>query len=100
MACRTLQRASYVAAHAIAAANTTAPHLATPGARQTHKVDTIAGIIQQVFGALAETQENNLPLVRFERGETPLRSIERGPRPRLSIEVGPLDIAWMERAQR
>ncbi|MDP9114711.1 MAG: hypothetical protein M3O20_13660 [Acidobacteriota bacterium] len=44
-----LERASYMAAHAILAANTSAPHLATPGARRTYTVDTIAEKIRSVF---------------------------------------------------
>jgi hypothetical protein len=44
-----LERASYMAAHAILSANTGAPHLATPGARRSHMIDTIAQTIQNVF---------------------------------------------------
>jgi len=44
-----LERAAYVAAHAILAANTGAPELACPGARRSHAVDTIADIIKGVF---------------------------------------------------
>jgi hypothetical protein len=38
-----------MAAHAILAANTSAPHLATPGARRTYTVDKIAEKIRSVF---------------------------------------------------
>ena len=49
MNAKQLERASYMAAHAILAANTSAPHLATPGARRTYTVDTIAEKIRSVF---------------------------------------------------
>ena len=44
-----LERAAYMAAHAILTANTSAPQLACPGARRSHAVDTIAGIIKGVL---------------------------------------------------
>jgi hypothetical protein len=44
-----LERAAYIAAHAILAANTGAPELACPGARRSHTVDTIADINIGVF---------------------------------------------------
>ncbi len=49
MNAKQLERASYMAAHAILAANTSAPHLATPGARRSYTVDTIAEKIKSVF---------------------------------------------------
>ncbi|MDP8988685.1 MAG: hypothetical protein M3N41_01220 [Acidobacteriota bacterium] len=49
MNAKQLERASYMAAHAILAANTSAPYLATPGARRTYTVDTIAEKIMSVF---------------------------------------------------
>ena len=49
MNAKQLERASYMAAHAILAANTSAPHLATPGARRTYTVDKIAENIRNVF---------------------------------------------------
>ncbi len=49
MNAKQLERASYMAAHAILAANTSAPHLATPGARRTYTVDIIAEKIRSVF---------------------------------------------------
>jgi hypothetical protein len=49
MNAKQLERASYMAAHAILSANTSAPHLATPGARRTYTVDTIAEKIRNVF---------------------------------------------------
>ncbi len=44
-----IERAAYIAANAISSANTTAPHLACPGAKQSHRIDTIANIIIGVF---------------------------------------------------
>jgi hypothetical protein len=44
-----IDRAAYIAAHAILAADTSAPDLACPGARRSHEVDAIAGIIKSVF---------------------------------------------------
>jgi len=38
-----------MAAHAILSANTSAPHLATPGARRSYTVDAIAEKIKNVF---------------------------------------------------
>jgi len=49
MNAKQLERASYMAAHAILAANTSAPHLAAPGARRSYTVDTIAEKIRNVF---------------------------------------------------
>lgn len=49
MNAKQLERASYMAAHAILSANTTAPYLATPGARRSYAVDTIAENIQRIF---------------------------------------------------
>ncbi len=44
-----IERAAYMAAHALLTANISAPELACPGARRSHAVDTIAGIIKNVF---------------------------------------------------
>jgi hypothetical protein len=44
------ERAAYVAAHAILAANLNAPELVCPGARHSYAVDTIANIIKDAFG--------------------------------------------------
>jgi len=49
MNAKQLERASYMAAHAILSANISAPYLATPGARRTYTVDTIAEKIRNVF---------------------------------------------------
>jgi hypothetical protein len=44
-----LERASYLAAHAILSADLSAPHLVTPGARRSYTVDAIADKIRSVF---------------------------------------------------
>jgi hypothetical protein len=49
MNAKQLERASYLAAHAILSANVSAPHLATPGARRSYTVDAIANKIRSVF---------------------------------------------------
>jgi hypothetical protein len=49
MNARDRERAAYIAAHRILSANLGAPELACPSARWTYAVDTVAGIIQEVF---------------------------------------------------
>jgi len=49
MNAKQLERASYMAAHAVLAANINAPHLASPGARRSYAVDTIAKKIRNIF---------------------------------------------------
>ncbi len=49
MNAKQLERASYLAAHAVLSANTSAPHLATPGARRSYTIDAIASQIRRVF---------------------------------------------------
>ena len=49
MNAKQLERASYLAAHAVLSANTSAPHLATPGARRSYAIDAIADKIRSVF---------------------------------------------------
>ena len=44
-----LERAAYIAAHAILAADVSAPELACPGARRSYTVDAIADIIRRTF---------------------------------------------------
>jgi len=44
-----IERAAYIAAHAIMAANLNAPELACPGARRTFAVDAIAELIKGIF---------------------------------------------------
>jgi hypothetical protein len=46
-----IERAAYMAAHAVLTANVSAPELACPGARRSYAVDTIADIIKRVFEA-------------------------------------------------
>jgi hypothetical protein len=64
-----LERAAYIAAHAILSANTTAPEKATPGARRTHAIDTIAQIIIETFGAHDAATEQHTTF-RTERTKT------------------------------
>jgi hypothetical protein len=63
MNAKQLERASYMAAHAILATNISAPHLATPGGRRSYIVDAIAEKIKGVFelhcSALDESTEWN-----------------------------------------
>jgi hypothetical protein len=49
MNAKQLERASYLAAHAVLSADVSAPHLATPGARRSYTVDAIANKIRSVF---------------------------------------------------
>jgi len=49
MNAKQLERASYLAAHAVLTADVSAPHLATPGARRSYTVDAIANTIRSVF---------------------------------------------------
>jgi hypothetical protein len=49
MNAKQLERASYLAAHAVLSADVSAPHLATPGARRSYTVDAIAAKIRSVF---------------------------------------------------
>jgi len=49
MHAKEIERAAYIAAHGILAANTGAPEMACPGARRSHAVDVIADIIREVF---------------------------------------------------
>ena len=49
MNAKQLERASYLAAHAVLSADVRAPHLVTPGARWYYAVDAIANRIRSVF---------------------------------------------------
>ncbi len=44
-----IERAAYIAAHAILTTNLNAPELACPGARRSFTVDAIAEVIKSVF---------------------------------------------------
>jgi hypothetical protein len=63
MNAKQLERASYMAAHAILAANTSAPHLATPGARRSYTVDKIAENIRSVFELHCSALDEAPPVV-------------------------------------
>jgi hypothetical protein len=54
---RHIERAAYLAAHAVLAANVSAPELACPGARRSHAVDTIANVIKSVFEVHSDREE-------------------------------------------
>src|SRR5579863_2435973 len=49
MNAKQLERASYLAAHAVLSADVSAPHLATPGGRRSYTIDTIANKIRNLF---------------------------------------------------
>ena len=49
MNAKEIERAAYLAAHGILAADTSASELACPGAQRSHTIDTIASIIQDAF---------------------------------------------------
>ncbi len=44
-----LERAAYIAAHRILMTDMSAPDLACPGARRSRAIDTIAGVIKEIF---------------------------------------------------
>jgi len=46
-----IERAAYIAAHAILTADLNAPELACPGARRSYTIDAIAEVIKGVFAA-------------------------------------------------
>ena len=49
MNAKQLERASYLAAHAVLSANISASHLGTPGARRSYMIDAIANKIRSIF---------------------------------------------------
>ena len=49
MNAKQLERASYLAAYAVLAADVSPTHLAAPGARRTYIIDSIANKIRSVF---------------------------------------------------
>jgi len=57
-----IERASYIAAHRVLAANTSAPELACAGARRSHAIDIIAGIIKDTFELLKTASEAEAPI--------------------------------------
>jgi len=70
MNAKQLERASYMAAHAVLSANISAPHLATPGAQRSYAVDTIAEKIRNVFdlncSALDEAADWRPPMQKLQ----------------------------------
>jgi hypothetical protein len=61
-----IERAAYIAAHAILAANLNSRELVCPGAKRSYAVDTIAGIIKGAFGVEGTDQ-----IPRQTRNHTP-----------------------------
>ena len=65
MNAKQLERASYLAAHAVLSADVSAPHLATPGGRRSYAIDFIANKIRSVFelhcSALDDSSEWRAP---------------------------------------
>jgi hypothetical protein len=49
MNAKQLERASYLAAHAVLASDTSAPQFACPGTRRSYAIDIIADTIKSVF---------------------------------------------------
>jgi len=76
MNAKQLERASYLAAHAVLSADVSAPHLATPGARRSYSVDAIANKIRSIFelhcSALDDSSDWQTPSLSelSMRGET------------------------------
>jgi hypothetical protein len=80
MNAKQLERASYMAAHAILSTNTSAPHLATPGARRSYMVDTIANKIKGIFelhcSALDESTEWNVAVGPVRQSKSSQECVE------------------------
>jgi hypothetical protein len=83
MHAREIERAAYIAAHGILAADTGSPELACPGARRTHAVDVIAGIIRGVFELYNPESEARPGSLQTPRPEV-VREIRR---PALMLEI-------------
>ena len=83
MNAKQLERASYMAAHAILSTDTSAPHLATPGARRSYMVDTIAARIKGVFelhcSALDESTEWSVGVAPVRESHTETVCVESLP---------------------
>lgn len=79
MNAKQLERASYMAAHALLSANISAPHLATPGARRSYMVDAIAKEIRNVFELHCSAFD--------ETGDWPSAPVFRAPLPADSLEA-------------
>jgi hypothetical protein len=94
MNAKQLERASYMAAHAILSTNTTAPHLATPGARRTYMVDIIADKIKGVFelhcSALAESAEWSAGVASVRESHTEQDCMESRPQGSADSQKVPL----------
>jgi len=72
MNAKQLERASYLAAHAVLSANVSAPHLATPGARRSYIIDTIANKIRNVFELHCSALDDSSHWQSLDHPELPL----------------------------
>jgi hypothetical protein len=72
MNAKQLERASYLAAHAVLSANVSAPHLATPGARRSYTIDTIANKIRNVFELHCSAMDDSSHWQALDPSELPL----------------------------
>jgi hypothetical protein len=75
-----IERAAYIAAHAILAANLNSSELVCPGAKRSYAVDTIAGIIKGALGV-----EDTDVIQRSARTHTP--AARRTPRTREILHI-------------
>ena len=80
MSSKALERAAYIAAHRILEARMTPTELVCPGARRSHAVDTIAGIIRDAIeqqgstpGDFADFLESRTATSVLNRSRTGLR---------------------------
>jgi hypothetical protein len=84
MNAKQLERAAYIA-HAVLSANTSAPHLATPGARRSYMIDVIADKIKGVFelhcSALDESTDWWTGIAAFRRPIVAAGGREATPQP-------------------
>jgi hypothetical protein len=76
MNAKQLERASYLAAHAVLSADISASHLGTPGARRSYVIDSVASEIRRVFelhcSALDESTDwwTDAPSIRQSAGSS------------------------------
>jgi hypothetical protein len=77
-----IERAAYIAAHAILTADLNAPELACSGARRSYAVDAIAEVIKGVF-ALDRSDSN--PSLAWRKGQRAATVPDRWPSKRQKI---------------
>jgi hypothetical protein len=68
-----IERAAYIAAHAILTTNLQAPELACPGARRSYTVDAIAEVIKGVFALDYEGPDASLVWSEAQRAASARR---------------------------